>query len=121
MLGYAFVVSSFVAIGAAQSTFVSSLKSVVPESTPAASANGPSASEPCALAAKYQAESKRPIGPITAAVAYDCLMSVPIDEDDDQQLVEDLKLLLKWNTDTQRFKDLPEWVSSFLRKIKCRN
>lgn len=111
MLRHAFVANVLVALGTAQSTLVSSVKSVVPESTPAASAIGASASEPCALAAQYQAGSKGLNGPITAAVAHGCLMSVPVDEENDLQLIDDLKLLLQWNTDTQRFKDLPKWVS----------
>lgn len=72
---------------------------------------GPNITEPCAAAASAQAD-KNGNGIILAELAYECYKSVPVNTEGDAQLIDDIKLFLEWNTDTRRFKDLPDWVSN---------
>lgn len=96
-------------MSSAQTTLSTSATPIASGAATVVTSDGASPTEPCALISSAQAESLSVI--IRADAAYDCYQSVPVNTDGDLQLIDELKLFLQWNTDTERFKDLPDWVS----------
>ncbi|KAF2810488.1 uncharacterized protein BDZ99DRAFT_498614 [Mytilinidion resinicola] len=81
----------------------------LPSSTPSGSV------EPCSLIAKYGGAGSR----LPAQVAYACLVSVPVDVEGDSQLIDDLKILWEWHSETGWLKNTPStWELGPLDVIK---
>jgi hypothetical protein len=114
MLRYTSILCALATTSFAQTTLLSSIISRQGDATSTTSPNGASTLEPCALVASAQAGSSNRL--IPGALAYDCYQSVPVNTLGDIQLIDDIKLFLGWNTDTQYLKNLPDWVRVFHTK-----
>ncbi|KAE8142768.1 hypothetical protein BDV38DRAFT_234019 [Aspergillus pseudotamarii] len=68
------------------------------------SASPSDTSEPCALASQLADESEA----IPAQTAYDCLKSVPVAVEQDKTLIDQLKLLWEWHSETGYLKNTPD-------------
>ncbi|KAK1141240.1 hypothetical protein N8T08_009279 [Aspergillus melleus] len=74
--------------------------------TPSASSSSSSgATEPCAVVSRILENSGAKI--VAAEAAYKCLKSVPVAVKDDEELIDELKLLWQWHSETGWLKNPP--------------
>ncbi|BAE66546.1 unnamed protein product [Aspergillus oryzae RIB40] len=86
-------------------TLVSAALAAAQSSTSTSSSASPSnTSEPCALASQLADENQV----IPAQTAYECLKSVPVAVEQDKTLIDQLKVLWEWHSETGYLKNTPE-------------
>ncbi|KAE8355879.1 hypothetical protein BDV28DRAFT_16669 [Aspergillus coremiiformis] len=87
-------------------TLASAALSAAQKFTPISSTNTPSStSEPCAVAGSIATKNNNLI---PAQTAYECLTSVPVAVEQDKTLIEQLKLLWEWHSETGYLKNPPD-------------
>src|SRR5436190_8575755 len=80
---------------------------VVAQNATRTSSSGSSSTQlPCAVASSLLADPSNG-NIIPAKVAYDCLTSVPVDVEGDAVLIDELKLLWEWHSETGWLKNPP--------------
>ncbi|KAI9045802.1 uncharacterized protein KD926_007105 [Aspergillus affinis] len=75
------------------------------QTTSATSSSSSAATEPCAVVSRLLENSDT--GDIAAEAAYKCLKSVPVAVKDDEELIDELKLLWQWHSETGWLKNPP--------------
>lgn len=84
----------------------SAVLAVAQRSTPTSSSTTPSGtSEPCAVASRLAEENDNVV---PAQIAYECLTSVPVAVEQDKALIDQLKLLWEWHSETGYLKNTPD-------------
>ncbi|KAF7591698.1 hypothetical protein BBP40_001211 [Aspergillus hancockii] len=86
-------------------TLASAVLAAAQSATRTSSTTASATGAPCAVASKL-AEENRSIVP--AQVAYECLTSVPVAVEEDEKLIDQLKLLWEWHSETGYLKNPPD-------------
>ncbi|EYE92269.1 peptidase S41 family protein [Aspergillus ruber CBS 135680] len=92
------ILASAVLVAAQTSTLIPT------SSTPSAVPSSSSSAEACAKIAKFTGDTNN----IPAKIAHDCLTSVPVAVEEDEALINQLKLMWEWNSETGWLKNTPE-------------
>lgn len=106
------LILALAALIAAQSDKATSTWSSIPTETGASSTE-----EPCSVISSLLAALESAL-PAETALVY--LNSVPVDVEGDSQLIDELKIAWKWQSEVSRLKNPPEdWCCGFIREWYC--
>ncbi|KAE8149084.1 hypothetical protein BDV25DRAFT_156969 [Aspergillus avenaceus] len=86
-------------------TLASAALAVAQRATTTTSSTSSGTAEPCAVASQ-RAEKSQNVVP--AQVAYECLTSVPVAVDENKKLIDQLKMMWEWHSETGYLKNTPD-------------